>query len=277
MDDGVESPERPLAASFIESDVVVPSPCVSASAPSRDGSGASRSVLVSDGGVFRFSSTEFRKSAGASGVSSAGYAGTGGVGGDWGALEVSLFTTSLCLFSFSVASSLASVPPASPCLSEMCVFVSGSDFSGAFTMGESDCPGVFLCTDGPLTSEDTSSSELSVSPRDFRPSPSSEREFGGIPPTVRGVSNEDIIFPLGPPTTERGSKREFTSGPPREPPSLPALLSPPELPPTAAKPSACPKTAGTAPQHAEDTHQQHTASHHHRHHSCHLRAAFSTN
>ncbi|RNC37753.1 hypothetical protein TcCL_NonESM13070 [Trypanosoma cruzi] len=33
----------------------------------------------------------------------------------------------------------------------------------------------------------------------------------------------------------------------------------------------------TAPQHAEGTHQQHTASHHHRHHSCQLRVAFSTN
>ncbi|KAF5217244.1 hypothetical protein ECC02_009884 [Trypanosoma cruzi] len=255
MDDGVKSPERPLAASFIESDVVFPSPCVSASAPSRDGSGASRSVLVCDGGVFRFSSTEFRKSAGASGVSSAGYAGTGGVGGDWRALEMSLFTTSLCLFSLSVASLLASVLPASPCLSEMCVFILGSDFSGAFTMGESDCPGVFVCTDGPLTSEDTSSSELSVSPRDCRPSSSSEREFGGILPTERGVSNEDIIFPLGPPTTERGSKKEFTSGPPREPPSLPGLLSPPELPPTAAKPSARPKTA---PHHT--TQRAHTSS-----------------
>ncbi|ESS62437.1 hypothetical protein TCDM_09903 [Trypanosoma cruzi Dm28c] len=247
MDDGVESPERPLAASFIESDVLVPSPCFSTSASSRDDSGASRSVLVCDGGVFRFSSTEFRNSAGASGVSFVGYAGTGGVGGDWGALEVSLFT-SLCLVSLSFASPLASVPPASPCLSEVCV-VLGPDFSGAFTIGESDCPGVFVCTDGPLTSEDASSSEVSVSPGDCEPSPSSEREFGGIPPTDRGVSNEEIIFPLEH-STERGSKGEFTSGSPREPSSLPALLPPP-----AAKPSACPKTA---PHHS--TQRAHTSS-----------------
>ncbi|RNC31996.1 hypothetical protein TcCL_Unassigned05439 [Trypanosoma cruzi] len=51
------------------------------------------------------------------------------------------------------------------------------------------------------------------------------------------------------------------------------LLSPPETK-TSPPPASSAAIPDTAPQHAEGTHQQQTASHH-RHHSCHLRVAFS--